>query len=305
MKHNIKFRVTIIAAACSVLATVALQAVEIDPLEVRPSLVEPRVSLPSNLITVPVVNPGEFFVPPMFDDIPDDKTGDMIRMGRDIFVNTQVYGKRFAGNGLNCASCHLSEGRQPYAGPIWGAYPNFPVMRNKTKTVVSYEERIQDCFKYSLDGIAPTVDAPEMLALVTYSKWLSTGAPVGVSLPGRGFANIKKSHDPSADEGEIIYKARCAMCHGDDGEGKKNRNGVGYMFPPVWGTDSFNRAAGLNKVKTAAQFIKANMPLGAGYTLTDDEALDVAAYMWIHFRPDDPRTTFMMNRFAPKPGGGN
>ena len=75
------------------------------------------------------------------------------------------------------------------------------------------------------------------------------------------------------------------------------------MFPPLWGLDSFNRAAGLNKTKTSAQFIKANMPLGAGYTLTDDEALDVAAYIWIHFRPDDPRASFFMNRFAAKPGG--
>ena len=76
------------------------------------------------------------------------------------------------------------------------------------------------------------------------------------------------------------------------------------MFPPVWGPDSFNRAAGLSKVKTIAQFVKANMPLGSGYTLSDDDALDVGAYIWINFRPDDPRTTFMMNRLSPKKGGG-
>lgn len=275
-----------------------------DPLEVRPTLVEPQVSLPTNLITVPVVNPGEFFVPPMVDDIPDDDTGDMIRWGRNIFVNTQEYAPRYVGNGLNCVSCHLSEGRQPFAAPLWAAYPIYPVARNKTRKVVTFQQRIQSCFKYSMDGIAPTVDAPEMDALVTYAKWLSKGAPVGVALPGRGFADIKKTHDPSSTDGEIIYHARCAMCHGENGEGKKNRNGIGYMFPPVWGMDSFNRGAGLNKTKTAAQFIKANMPLGSGYTLTDDEALDVAAYMWIHFRPDDPRVSFFKNRIEMKPGGG-
>lgn len=282
----------------------AVQAAEIDSLEVRPSLVEPRVSLPTKLITVPVVNPGEYFVPPMYDDIPDDKTGDMIRLGRNIFVNTQKYGKRYAGNGLNCVSCHMSEGRQPGAAPLWAAYGIYPVQRNKTKTVVTFEERIQDCFKYSLDGIAPTIDAPEMTALVTYSKWLSKGVPIGTVMPGRGFASINKTHDPSPIEGEIIYKAQCALCHGDNGEGQKLENGE-YMFPPLWGMDSFNRAAGLNKVKTAAQFIKANMPLGSGYTLNDDEALDVAAYMWIHFRPDDPRASFIMNRLGNKPGGSN
>ena len=278
---------------------------EIDPLEVRPSLVVPRVTLPSNLITVPVVSPGEYFVPPMVDDIPDDKTGDMIKLGRDIFVNTQKYGARYTGNGLNCVSCHIAEGRQPYAAPLWAAYGLYPVVRNKTKKVVTFEERIQSCFKFSMDGIAPTVDAPEMTALVTYAKWLSTGVPIGVAMPGRGFANIKKTHDPSTIEGEIIYNTQCAMCHGANGEGQKNTNGVGYMFPPLWGMDSFNRAAGLNKVKTAAQFIKANMPLGAGYTLNDDEALDVSAYIWIHFRPDDPRKSFFLNRFGTKQGGAS
>lgn len=292
-------------AAMAMLMTASPSGAEpFDPLAVRPTLVEPQLSLPTNLVTVPVVNPGEYFVPPLVDDIPDDKTGDMIRWGRDIFVNTQKYAKRYVGNGLNCVSCHLSEGRQPYAAPLWAAYPIYPVSRNKSRKVVTFPQRIQSCFKYSLDGIAPTVDAPEMDALVTYAKWLSKGAPVGVALPGRGFASIKKSKDPSTINGEIIYRARCAMCHGDNGEGQKNRNGDGYMFPPVWGMDSFNRAAGLNKVKTAAQFIKANMPLGSGYTLSDDEALDVAAYMWIHFRPDDPRVSFFRNRFEAKPGGG-
>ena len=215
-------RLIIILTSLALLTVSAAQiAGELDPLEVRPSLVEPRVSLPSNLITVPVVSPGEFFVPPMVDNIPDDKTGDMIRLGRDLFTNTQVYGKRFAGNGLNCTSCHLSEGRQPFAAPLWAAYTLYPVVRNKTKKVVTWEERVQDCFRYSLDGIAPAVDSPEMTALTTYAKWLSTGAPVGVTLPGRGFANIKKTHDPSPIDGEIIYQAQCALCHGENGEGHR------------------------------------------------------------------------------------
>ena len=297
-------KLSFVAVATWVLSPLSVLALEIDPLEVRPTLVEPQVSLPTNLVTVPVVNPGEFFIPPSLDDIPDDKTGDMVRLGRDIFVNTQVYGKRYAGNGLNCVSCHLAEGRQPYATPLWAAVGMFPTLRNKNRKVVTFPQRIQDCFKYSLDGIAPTLDSPEMDALVTYAHWLAKGVPLGVTLPGRGFANIKKTHDPSSDEGEIIYYQKCAFCHGQNGEGQKRADGVGYQFPPLWGWDSFNRAAGLNKVKTNAQFIKANMPLGSGYTLTDDEALDVAAYIWIHFRPDDPRSSFLMNRFAPKQGGG-
>ncbi|MEE9422094.1 MAG: hypothetical protein V3V50_02955, partial [Gammaproteobacteria bacterium] len=86
-------------SAVITVAALNTQAETTDPLEVRPTLVEPQVSLPTNLITVPVVNPGEFFVPPMVDDIPDDDTGDMIRWGRNIFVDTQKYAARYVGNG--------------------------------------------------------------------------------------------------------------------------------------------------------------------------------------------------------------
>jgi thiosulfate dehydrogenase len=280
-------------------------SMELDPLEVRPSLATPRLSLPTHLTTVPVVNPGEYFVPPYIEDIPDDKYGDLVKMGRHIFVNTQVYGKRYVGNGLNCSHCHLSEGRKANAAPLWAAYGLYPMYRIKNREVVTFEERIQDCFKYSLDGIAPTVDSPEMEALVAYAHWLSTGVPVGVILPGRGFTAINRTRTPSTENGEMLYQTQCAMCHGQDGLGYKHEDDrPGYMFPPLWGPDSFNRAAGMNKMKTAAQFIKANMPLGKGFTLTDDEAMDIAYYMWIQSRPYDPRRSWLINFFMPPPGGG-
>jgi thiosulfate dehydrogenase len=126
-------------------------SMELDPLEVRPSLATPRLSLPTNLTTVPVVNPGEYFVPPYIEDIPENKYGELVKIGRNIFVNTQVYGKRYVGNGLNCSNCHLSEGRKANAAPLWGAYAMYPMYRVKNREVVTFEERIQDCFKYSLD----------------------------------------------------------------------------------------------------------------------------------------------------------
>jgi thiosulfate dehydrogenase len=45
----------------------------------------------------------------------------------------------------------------------------------------------------------------------------------------------------------------------------------------------------MHSVSTAAAFIKANMPLGKGGSLTDQEAWDVAQYMNSHERPQDPR----------------
>lgn len=275
-----------------------------EPLEeVKPSLVKPQLSLPSSLIKVPPANPGEYFLPPLVADIPEGKYGDLVEWGRNIFTKTQHYGKRYAGNGLNCSNCHLSEGRQPNAAPLWAAYVKYPMYRKKTRVVVSFQERIQDCFKYSLDGLAPTLDSPEMEALVTYAHWLSTGAPTNTTLPGSGFVSIKKTRDPEVARGKELYQIQCAFCHGKDGLGQKNADRKTYMFPPVWGNDSFNRAAGLSKTKKMAQFIRANMPLGAPFSLSDQEAWDIAAYIWIQDRPYDPRKSFLSNTFISRTTG--
>src|SRR5690606_33860815 len=58
----------------------------------------------------------------------------------------------------------------------------------------------------------------------------------------------------------------------------------GYLFPPLWGPESYNIGAGMARLLTAARFIKARMPLGAP-ELSDDEAYDVAAYMNAQSRP--------------------
>jgi thiosulfate dehydrogenase len=52
--------------------------------------------------------------------------------------------------------------------------------------------------------------------------------------------------------------------------------------------NSYNKGAGMYKTKTLAGFVKKNMPVG-DETLTDQEALDVAAYINFQFRPYDPR----------------
>ncbi|MGN7611935.1 c-type cytochrome [Magnetococcales bacterium HHB-1] len=273
--------------------------------EVRPTMVKPQLSISSHVIKVPAINPGEYFIPPYVANIPEDKYGDVVEWGRKIFSDTQNYGKRYVGNGLNCTSCHLSEGRQPNASPMWAAFPRYPMYRKKNRTMITFEERIQDCFKFSMDGIAPTVDSPEMEALMTYMHWLSTGAPVNADLPGRGFVDAKKREEAQAGRGEDAYRDKCAFCHGLDGLGQKHKTKAGYMFPPLWGSDSFNKAAGLYKAKTMANFLYSNMPLGAPFTLDGQEAWDIAMYIWLQDRPYDPRKSLFNSTFIPITPGQN
>ena len=227
------------------------------------------------------------FSPPQESDIPDDPFGDLVRRGRDIFTDTGTHAKAYVGNGLNCSNCHLDAGRLSNSAPLWGAYVRYPAYRSKTKQVNSYIERLQGCFMYSMNGKAPPADSPELLALETYSFWMAQGAPVGANLPGAGYPKFKPPQPPDYARGEKVFQQNCALCHGADGAGQKVAGR--YVFPPLWGRDSYNWGAGMHQLDNAAAFIKANMPLGRGGSLGDQQAWDVAMFVNAHERPQDPR----------------
>lgn len=232
--------------------------------------------------------PAPQFTPPDEKAIPNDKFGDMIRLGRNIFTDTHQYAGAYTGNGLNCVNCHLDRGRLANASPLWAAYVSYPAFRKKTGAVSTYEQRLQGCFNYSMNGKAPPLGSKELTALVAYSYWLATGAPTGKNLAGRGYPELAKPPlAPDFQRGGKVYQAKCAICHGVNGEG--TRSGDRYAFPPLWGNDSYNWGAGMHRINTAASFIKANMPLGQGNTLSDQNAWDVAAFVNGHERPQDPR----------------
>ncbi len=228
------------------------------------------------------------FTPPPESAIPESPLGDIIRFGKDVFVNTQKYAKKYVGNGLNCVDCHLDAGRKAGSAPLWAAYVAYPAFRDKTKQVNTFVERLDGCFRYSMNGTMPPLDSEVITALTAYSFWLATGAPVGAHLAGRGYPAVATpSLPPDASRGKTDYATHCAACHGATGQGLKS--GAVYSFPPVWGRDSYNGGAGMHTVATAAAFIKANMPLGQGNTLTDQQAWDLATYINTQSRPPDPR----------------
>jgi thiosulfate dehydrogenase len=231
----------------------------------------------------------EYHQPPQNTLIPNDKYGDDVRLGEKIFTQTNKYARRYTGNGLVCSNCHLDGGRKPHSAPLWAAYGMYPAYREKNDQNNTLEERIQQCFRFSLNGFSPALDTPEIRALVSYIHFLSRGTPVGVELPGRGFPQIVKTGiDPNPTRGGNTYKDKCASCHGVDGKGQQKAEG-GYTFPPLWGLGSYNKGAGFARNELLAGFIRANMPLGQEWTLTDQEALDLAAYINLQIRPWDPR----------------
>lgn len=165
----------------------------------------------------------------------------------------------------------------------------YPAYRKKNDKVNTFAERLQGCFQFSMNGgTPPAADSPEITALSVYAYWLASKAPLGVELPGRGYPDVAqpaKGYD--LRQGAQVYEGQCAVCHGAEGQGQKV--GDSYVMPPLWGKDSYNWGAGMHRINTAASFIKHNMPLGKGGSLSDQQAWDVAAYVNSHERPQDPR----------------
>lgn len=230
------------------------------------------------------------FTPPPETAIPTNDFGKSVELGEKIFTHTQEFAGKYVGNSLTCANCHLDAGRKANSSPLWAAYISYPAYRSKNGHVNTFAERMQGCFRYSMNGKPPPLGDPVLVALEAYSYWLAKGAPIGERLQGRGYPTPPMPAQ-AADyhRGSEVYAQHCALCHGADGQGQSS--GGKTVFPPLWGAHSFNWGAGMHEVRNAAGFIKANMPLGLGGTLTDQQAWDVAMFMDSHERPQDPRFT--------------
>jgi thiosulfate dehydrogenase len=237
---------------------------------------------------------------PDIEKLPDNKYGRLVRLGRQLVERTYQHigpeagdpAKRYAGNNLACASCHIDAGTKRFGNPFVGTFADYPQYRPREDDIQTVEDRINGCMERSMNGKPLPLDSREMKAMTAYMKFMSTGVPVGKEVNGRGLpkiALIERAADPA--KGKEVYVQFCAACHGAGGEGQragKPGDGTGYAFPPLWGPDSYNSGAGMNRTIMAARFIKYNMPKGVSHeapVLTDEQAFDVAAYINSQARP--------------------
>ena len=110
------------------------------------------------------------------------------------------------------------------------------------------------------------VATPEEIA-----PWDISIDPGGAGLPAGG---------GTARQGEAIFAAKCAACHGEKGAGKPNDQLVGGSGtltgdkPPVKTVGSYWPYA-----TTLFDYIRRAMPLNESKTLADDEVYGLAAYL--------------------------
>ena len=234
------------------------------------------------------------FVTPRLANLLAAANADQVVRGMRLHLQTKALLPNNVGNALNCTSCHLNAGTVADGSPFVGVSAFFPSYAPRAGKDVTLEERINGCFRRSMDGKPLPVTSPDMQAMVAYFEWMKMNTQPGDKVAGRGVGKVDPSIKPNLQNGEQVYAQQCAVCHGENGEGLKHADGS-YVFPPLWGDQSFNIGAGMARTYTAAAFVKRNMPIGFHEQfplgqggLSDQDAVDVAEYFSHKPRPDFP-----------------
>jgi thiosulfate dehydrogenase len=212
--------------------------------------------------------------------LPSGPVGKSIRYGHDIITDTQRLMKSNIRVTMDCAACHLDGGTKARGGSFIGTYARFPQWSNRAHRVITLQDRLAECFLYSMNGRPPAYSSRAMVALVAYIAWLSRGTSVGApALRSDGFIVALPDREPDAARGAKIYASRCVVCHQADGAG------ISGKVPPLWGRTSFNDGAGMAHIDRMTGFVHYNMPQNAPGSLSVEESYDVSAFVLGHRRP--------------------
>jgi len=230
----------------------------------------------STVVPVPVARVA--FRVPDESEINDSVLLASVRRGKALLAFTRDSLPKHVGNRLQCVSCHPDNGTRRNAMPWVGIYARFPQYRERVAGIQVIEDRINDCFKRSMNGKPLVPESRDMRDIIAYMAFLSSGYPVFADVEGQSTPPVPPLEGDTV-RGAETFVAKCSVCHGVNGAGTD-------VFPALWGPGSYNIGAGMARVRTAARFIKVAMPQTAPGTLTDQEAYDLATYINTRPRPD-------------------
>jgi thiosulfate dehydrogenase len=252
------------------------------------------------------------YLPPDTTALSDDNWGKAVKYGLTLIKNTAYYigpdgiVSKNLKNKMNCTNCHLDNGTRPYGLNFFDSHRTYPQYRARENRILTMEQRVNNCIERPHSGKPLPLNSKEMIAIVSYIKWLGEGYNQkkhrGYGLKPIEYKNLQA--DPK--RGEAVYTLHCESCHQKNGEGLMNAENSTYTYPPVWGSKSYQETSSMHRVIKAASFIKYNMPhLKATFNspvLTDQEALDVAAFIndgRIHARPKTPYSSYPNSETKP------
>lgn len=223
---------------------------------------------------------GQFTPPSMEDLDPEHPMTEAILYGEEVFNETNVLLPDNVGNELSCQSCHANGGVSQSSSMV-GVVADYPQYRAREGVTFTLEDRINGCMIRSMNGEMIDSDSEEMRGMIAYLTYISTGVEIGAERPWVKVNMMEEVPEPDVTVGEELYVSKnCMTCHADDGSGTGANSG-----PALWGDDSFNDGAGMTRLSKMAGYIQNNMPIGADYELSDQEAADLAAYILSQDRP--------------------
>ena len=232
--------------------------------------------------------------------IPHNKFGDAVRYGRELMLRTAYYigpdgvNGKYLGNKMNCTNCHQDAGTKPYSFNLQKSFLNYPEYRAREGKVLTLSERVNNCIMHPHLGKPLPLDGKEMVAFVSYLKWINDSSKIERNTPGLKNLNIPfPARAASPENGAKIFSVNCARCHGKDGEGIMQDDQETYIYPPLWGLQAYQPGSSMHRVIKMAQWLVANMPHTLATHdkpfLSSEDAFDVAAFInddSIHVRPD-------------------
>jgi thiosulfate dehydrogenase len=222
--------------------------------------------------------------------IPNDKYGEAVRYGRELMLRTAYYigpngiNGTYLGNKMNCTNCHQDAGTKPFSFSLFTSFRSYPQYRAREGKVLTLAERVNNCITHPHLGKPLPLDSKEMIAFVSYLKWISDSSKIDKNTPGIKNMQISfPSEAASSKKGEQLYALHCTRCHGPNGEGQMQYDSSTYIYPPLWGLKAYQPGSSMHRIIKEAQWLVANMPYDSATHakpfLTSTEALDLAAFI--------------------------
>jgi len=234
-----------------------------------------------------------------FSKIPKDKFGDEVKYGMELMTKTAYYigpggvNGSYLGNKMNCSNCHQDAGTKAFSFNLIASHENYPQYRAREGRVLTLAERVNNCIERPHNGKPLPLDSREMIAILSYLKWINGFAPKNTAFPGSKNLQISfPERAASPKKGSQLYTLNCERCHGANGDGQLNEDKSGFVYPPLWGENSYQPGSSMHRIIKMAQWLKANMPYDKASWdkpfLSDEDALDIAAFVnddALHKRP--------------------
>src|SRR4029079_8630915 len=121
-----------------------------------------------------------------------------------------------------------------YSFNLMASHDNYPQYRAREGKVLTLAERVNNCVMRPHNGKPLPLDSKEMIAFLSYLKWINSYAPKSKKFKGEKNLEVKFPEvAASSERGSVLFAEFCSRCHGPNGEGVMRADNVTYVYPPL------------------------------------------------------------------------